>query len=100
MDAVGLLEIVSDFAVGHAGAFVEIDDGSLGVGPDLALGGAGGVGGLQGMAAAHPSATAFAATLVDAELAPHRLRGQVRLELLVDAVILLEVAAAVGTGIG
>ena len=60
--------MIDDLAVGHAGALVEIDDAGLGVGSDLALGGADRVGGLQRMTAAHASPAILAAALVDAEL--------------------------------
>jgi len=43
VDAEELLERVGDLAIGHAGTLIEIDDGGLGVGTELALGGAGGV---------------------------------------------------------
>ena len=52
VDAKDLIESVGDFPVGHAGTLVEVDDGGLGVGAELALGGTGGVGGLQRMSAA------------------------------------------------
>ena len=100
VDAVGLLEVVGDLAVGHAGAFVEIDDAGLGVRPDLALGGADGVGGLQRMAAAHASPAVLAAAFVDAELSADRLGGNVDLKLFVDVVILGDVASAMGTSVG
>jgi len=48
------MESVGNLAVGHAGTLVEIDDGGLGVGTKLALGGTGRVAGLQGMATAPP----------------------------------------------
>ncbi len=43
VDAEELGEGVGDLAMRHAGTLVEIDDGSLGIGTELALGGAGGV---------------------------------------------------------
>jgi hypothetical protein len=45
-DAKELSESVGDFPVGHAGTLVEINDGGLSVGAELALSGAGGVAGL------------------------------------------------------
>src|SRR5580658_8178539 len=51
VDAVGFLEMVNDFAVGHAATLIEIDDAGLSVRPDLALGGTGGIRSLQRMPA-------------------------------------------------
>jgi hypothetical protein len=99
-EAVGFLEEVGDLAIGHPGALVEIDNTGLGIRSDLALGGAGGIGGLQGMATADASAAAPARALVDAELSPHRLGGDVGLELFVDLSILGDFAATMRTRIG
>src|SRR5258708_19748962 len=92
--------MIDDLAVRHAGTFVEIDDAGLGVGSDLAFGGADGVGGLQRMTAAHASPAFLTAALVDAKLSAHGLGGNVDLKLLVDVVILLDFAAAMGTTVG
>lgn len=48
-DAKALGKQVGNFTVRQAGAFVEINDSGLGVGAELALGGAGGVGRLPGL---------------------------------------------------
>jgi hypothetical protein len=93
------LESVGDFAVRHAGTLVEVNDGSLGVGAQLALSHAGGVVGLQRMPATQALAALLAMAAVDVELADDGLAGNVRLELLIE-MILDDVAAAVGTVIG
>src|SRR5580658_5081774 len=64
-DAEQLIEGVGDFSVGHAGTLVEVDDGGLRVGAELALGGAGGGAGLQRMSAAHALAAPLAVAAVD-----------------------------------
>jgi hypothetical protein len=79
--------------------FVEINKGGLGVGSDLALDGAGGIGGLQRVAAAEASAALGATALVDAEFPPDGLCRQVGLELLVNVCILGEDATAMGTSL-
>ena len=52
------------------------------------------------MPATHTPAAFFAAALVDANLAANGLGGDVGLKLFVDVVILLDVTAAIGTGVG
>ena len=100
IDAGGFAEEVGDLAVRHARLFVEDDDGRLGVGADLAGGGADGVGGLQGMPAADAATAFLAGPLVDAELAANRFVGQIGLELLVDVVVFADVPAAMRTVFG
>jgi hypothetical protein len=58
-----------DFAVGQAAVLVEIDDGRLGIGPQLAGGSAGGIGSLQRMPAAVAFAALDAVAAMDVELA-------------------------------
>src|ERR1700687_1172206 len=88
-----------DFPVGHAGTLIEVDGGGLSVGAELALGGAGGVAGLQRMPAAHVLAAPLAVAAVDVELANDGLAWNLGLELLVE-VVLDDVAAAIGTLLG
>jgi hypothetical protein len=46
VDAVGLLEVIGDLAIGQAGALIEVDDTGLGIGAELALRRTGGIAGL------------------------------------------------------
>jgi hypothetical protein len=93
------MKSVGDFAMGHAGTLVEIDDGGLGVGAELALGGAGGVGRLQFVSATQMLAALAAAAAVDGEFADDGLSRNVGLKLLVE-MILDDIAAAIGTLFG
>jgi hypothetical protein len=99
LDAEALVEEVGDLAVRQSGPLVEIDDGGLGVGTDLAGGGAGRVGGLQGMSAATGLAAASAFSAVDGEAATDRLA---RDFFLMDrvGVSLFDISAALGAGVG
>src|ERR1700678_51068 len=83
----------------HAGTLVEINDGGLSVGAKLALGGAGGIAGLQRMSATMMLAALFAVTAVDVELSDDRPTGDFGLELLVE-VVLDDLAAAIGALFG
>ena len=93
------MKSVGDFPVGHAGTLVEIDDGGLGVGAELALGGAGSVGRLQLMSATQMLAALAAMAAVDVKFADDGLARNVGLELLVE-MILDDRTAASGTLIG
>src|SRR5271154_4732272 len=100
VDAVGFLEVVGDLAIGQAATLVEIDNTGLGVRPELAGSGAGGIGRLQGMPATDTLAASLAAALVDAKFATDRPGGDVGLELFIDVVILTQFAAAIGASLG
>ena len=99
-DAKETSQTAGHLAVGQAALLVQFDDGGLGIGSELGGGRPEGVGGLQGVATADASAAALASALANAEFSPHRLGGDVCLELLIDIVIRGDDAAAVRTGIG
>jgi hypothetical protein len=80
----------------QAELLLEQDGRGLSLRADLAGGGAGGVGGLQRVAAADGAVAALAAAAVDVDLAAQRFAGQVNLELAID-VGFDEVAEAVRT---
>src|ERR1700722_4560498 len=88
-------ERVGDFSKGHADTLVEIGDGGLGVGTELALGGSGRSRGLHGMPATHLLAALVTVAAVDVELAGDGLSRDVGLILGVREVF-DDVAAAVG----
>jgi hypothetical protein len=75
---------VSDLAVGESAVLVEVDDGGLGIGSDLAGGRAEGIGGLQGMPALHRASALPATAALDAEASPPRPAGNLGLELFDD----------------
>jgi hypothetical protein len=83
VDGKELVESVGDFAVRQAGVLVEIDDSGLGIGAELALGGAGSVTGLQGMPTAARLAALGTVAAMDAELPVERLSWEFRLKLFV-----------------
>src|SRR5262249_4288275 len=85
-------------AVRGAGVRVELDDGGLGIWPQLG-GGAEGVGRLQGMAPLDAATALTAAADVDVELPVDGLARDLHLELLGD-VGLIEGAAAVRADVG
>ena len=91
------LQAAGDLAVRQLPLFVGFDDGRLGIGPPL--GGAEGVGCLQGMVSPNPAAALTAPADVDVELPVSGLTRDLDLECLGD-VSLVEGAAAVGTGAG
>ena len=93
------MKSVGDFPVGHAGTFIEIDDGGLGIGAELALSGTGGVGRLQLMPATQMLAAFAAMAAVDVEFADDGLPRNVGLKLLVE-MIFDNGTAAFGTLIG
>lgn len=99
-DAEQGLEVVGDFAVRESTVFIEIGDGGLGVGSDLAGGGARGITGLQAMPATHRFAAIFAAALVNDDFAANGLDGDFGLELFRDVLVFGDVAATIGTAIG
>jgi hypothetical protein len=78
---------------------VEVNDGGLGVGAELALGGAGRITGLQRMSATQMLAALFAMAAMDREFADDRFAWDLGLELLIERVF-DDIAAAVGTVIG
>src|SRR5947209_7172896 len=90
------MERVGDLPVGHPGTLVEVDDGGLGIGSQLALGGPGGVTGLQRMPTADALAASLAVAAVDVELADDGPARDVGLELLVE-MVLDDLTAAIGT---
>src|SRR5262249_28580733 len=98
-DAEQGVEDAGDLAVGQAPFLVEHDHGGLGVGADLAGGGADRVAGLQRVPAPARPAAGAAAPAVDGEAAHDRVARDVGLELLVG-MGLLDGAAAVGAGTG
>src|SRR5438270_510437 len=73
-----------DLAVGQARPLVQIDDGRLRIGAQLALRGAGGITGLVGMPAAIGLAAAATVAAVDRELADDRPARDFRLVLHID----------------
>jgi hypothetical protein len=83
----------------HAGTLVEIDNGGLSVGAELALSGAGGITGLQRMSATQMLAALAAAAAMDGEFANDGLSRDVGLKLLIQ-MILDDVAAAIRTLFG
>jgi hypothetical protein len=83
----------------QAGMFVEIDDGRLRVGTELAGSGTEGIGRLERMPALNRLAAARTNAAVNVELPHDRLAGNFGLLLLID-VSFLNVAAAFGTGVG
>ena len=83
----------------HAGTLIEVNDGGLGVGAELALGGARGVGSLQRMSAAQMLAAFLAMAAVNFEFADDGLTGDLGLKLLIE-MILDDIAATVGTLLG
>ena len=93
------MKSVGNFSVRHAGTLVEIDNGGLGVGAELALGGAGRITGLQLMSATQMLAALAAMAAVDVEFADDGLARDVGLELRVE-MILDDRSAALGTLIG
>src|SRR6266542_2635223 len=93
------LKDAADFAVRHAGLFVEFDDGGLGIGAELRRGGAECIGRLPRMPALHAASALLAAADVNVELALNRPPRNLDLVLLID-VRLLDVAAAVGALLG
>ena len=99
VDAEAAFEDVGDFAVGQAGLLVEINDGGLGVGADLASSGAGGVGGLEGVSAAAGVAALLAFAAVDGEFSPQRFVADFLLEEGVG-VSFLDGAIALGAEVG
>src|SRR5271167_5006669 len=100
MDAIGPFEEIADFAVRHAAVLVEIDDGGLGIGADLAGGGANRIGSLLRMSAADaPTATA-AVSLVNAKSPANGPDGDLFLKLEIDLVGFGNVAAAMGATVG
>jgi hypothetical protein len=78
---------------------VEIDDGGLGIGPQLGSSRAEGVGRLQAVASLNAAVTLAAPADVDVELPVNGLARDLDLELLGD-VGLVERPAAVGVGVG
>ena len=98
-DAEQALEDPTDFAVGQARLFVEIDNGRLGIGSELGGGGSQGIGRLQRMSALHAAVAVPAAADVHVELAVNGLARNLDLILLVD-VGLLHGAATVRAGLG
>jgi hypothetical protein len=99
VDAEQAVEAGDHLAVGQAGLLVEQDDGGLGVGAELAGGGAGGVGGLQRVPPLDAMAAPLAVADVDVELAVERLTGDLGL-VLGDDLGLDDGAAAAGAGVG
>ena len=84
LDTEELIERGGNLAVGQTGTLVEIDHGRLGIGTELALGGAGRVAGLQGMATAISFATALAVAAVNVEPPHDGPAGNLRLVLHID----------------
>jgi len=78
---------------------IEVNDGGLGVGAQLALGDAGGSAGLQRVSAPQALAALLATAAVDGEFPNDGLVGNLGLELLIE-MIFDNVAAAIGTVIG
>jgi hypothetical protein len=93
------MKSVGDFSMGHAGTLVEIDDGGLSVGAELALGGAGRITGLQLMSATQMLAALAAMAAMNVELAEDRLAWDIGLELRIE-MILDDRSAARGALIG
>lgn len=86
-DAKELIESVGDLSVRHAGTLVEVNDGCLGVGAELALGGASGFTGLQRMSAAQMLAAVLAMAAVDFEFTDDGLTANFGLKLLIEMVL-------------
>jgi hypothetical protein len=82
----------------QATLLVQLDDGGLGIGPQLSRGGTKGVGRLQAMASLHQTAALTALADVDVELPVDGLARDLDLELLGD-VGLVEGPAAVRAGV-
>ena len=85
--------------MGQAGTLVEVNDGGLGVGAELALSGAGCLRSLQRMPATPVLATLLALAAVDVELPDDGLAWDLGLELL-SALVFDDSAAASGALLG
>jgi len=98
MDTEQRAQGMGDFPVGHAGAFIEIDNGRLSVGAQLTGSGTHGVGRLQRMPALTVAAAAPTLAKMNIELSHDRLARNFLLVLGLD-VGFLDVATTVGTGV-
>src|SRR5947209_6906266 len=99
LDAKEGLKDAADFAMRHAGLFVEVNHGGLSIRTQLSRGSAERIGGLQGMPTLNAASACLAAADVNVELAMNGPTRNLDLVLLVD-MRFLDIAAAVGTLVG